>query len=66
MLEHHPTHVRRKIALLITGGVALVLVIVLILVYSRKKAEPTNDSGSNLKHFYDTIVDTGQQYFGGN
>lgn len=64
MLEHHPPHVRRKIALMITAGVAFVLVVVFILIYTHTEAPGTKEPSSRLNNFYNTILDTGQQYFG--
>lgn len=64
MLEHHPPHIRRKIALMITGGVALVLVVVFILIYTRTEAPGTTEPSSRLQNFYNTILETGQSYIG--
>ncbi len=67
MLDQHPPHIKRRIALGITVGVAVILFTLLILIYtSDKKATVDNGSGSALSNFYNTILRTGQSYFGGN
>jgi predicted PurR-regulated permease PerM len=62
-LEHHPLYIRKKIALLITVGVALALVIIFVLIYSRKQTQGTPEPSSRLNNFYNTILDSGQSYF---
>lgn len=64
--EHHPPHVRRKIALGITSLVGVALVALLIAMYSTKQAKGTSEPTSRLRNFYNTILTTGQSYFDGN
>lgn len=66
LLEQHPIHVRRKIALGITAGIGLVLVIVMIFIYTTKKSEPrkSDSAGTAFGRFYATILESTQSYFG--
>ena len=65
LLEKYPVHVRRKIALGITGGIALVLIIVMVLVYSSQKGgQKSTDAASKIGQFYATILEHTQSYFG--
>lgn len=67
LLEKYPVHVRRKIALGITGGIALVLIVVMILVYSSQKgSKKGTDAASKISQFYATIIQSAQSYFGGD
>jgi hypothetical protein len=67
LLEKYPVHVRRKIALGITGGVALVLIIVMVIVYSSQKGgQKSTDAASKISQFYATIIQSAQSYFGGD
>jgi hypothetical protein len=64
-LEHHPLHVRRKIALLITGGVAVVLLVVMIFVYTRVTTEQRdNSTTTKWGQFYATVLESAQSYVG--
>lgn len=67
LLEHKPVHVRRKLALGITIGFAVLLLAAMILVYSAPK-ETKEKSGATTKigQFYATILESAQSYFGGN
>ncbi len=66
-LEHHPIHVRKKIALGITFGVAAILIIVMILIYTLgKNNENREPSGSSFLRFYATILDNAQSFFSSN
>lgn len=60
LFERHPQHVRRSIALAITFGVALVLCIVLIVLYTRERISEDKKNSSVLKDFYTTILNRGQ------
>jgi hypothetical protein len=64
-LEHHPIHVRRKIALGITLGLALVLVVVMVLVYTTKEKEVRGPDGATTAfgRFYAMILESTQSYF---
>ncbi len=65
-LEHHPIHVRRKIALIITIGLAVILILVMIGVYTTKKKEARGPDGATTAfgRFYATILESTQSYFG--
>ncbi len=63
--EKHPHRTRQMIALGITIGVALILFVVLVIIYTKAKPKKENDSGSKIKNFYTTILESGQSYFGG-
>ena len=63
LLEKHPPHVRKKIAVLWTLGIAAVLVVVLILVYSKKKEDTPPAETSPLGDFYETISEETQSFF---
>ena len=67
LLEQKPVHVRKKLALGITIGFAIVLLAVMVLVYSAPK-EQKGSSGASTKigQFYATILENAQSYFGGN
>ena len=62
-LDQHPPHIRRKIALVCTVGLAVILLIAMIYIYTR--GTPTKDSGagSQIKEFYTTIITRAQSYF---
>lgn len=60
LLERHPPHVRRSIALAVTLGVAIVLCIVLIVLYTREPTPEDKKNSSVLKDFYTTILRRGQ------
>jgi hypothetical protein len=67
LLEKYPVHVRRKIALGITVGIALVLIGVMIIVYTGGNTEDKNDSAlSKISQFYATILENTQSYFSGS
>ena len=55
LLERHPPHVRRKIALFWTGGIAVVLVAIFVFIYTRPKEERSTKSPSKLEQFYEVI-----------
>lgn len=64
MFKNHPIHVRKKIALVITVGLAIVLVVLLVLIYSHKPAKGTTEPTSRFRTFYTTILERGQSYLG--
>jgi hypothetical protein len=66
LLEHHPIHIRKKVALGITIGVGLILVVVMILIYTSKKKEPREPGGARTSfgRFYATILESTQSFFG--
>lgn len=66
MLEQHPPHVRKKIALGITVGVGVLLVIVLIVLYTLRAVPETAENGVSFREFYATILDSAQSFFTGN
>ena len=67
LLEKYPVHVRRKIALGITGGIAVILIVVMIIVYTSQKGRPKDtDAASKIGQFYATIIQSAQSYFGGD
>jgi hypothetical protein len=60
-LDQQPARIRKMVALVITIGVAAVLLLLLVIEYSNKKNAPAaNESGSRLKNFYTTILSNGQ------
>ncbi len=67
LLEKYPVHVRRKIALAITGVIALVLIVVMIIVYTGGNSGDKNDRAmSKIGQFYATILENTQSYFSGS
>lgn len=66
LFEQHPPHVRRKIALVITSGFAVVLVALMVFIYSTREAKGAKEPASRLRTFYTTILEKGQSYFEGN
>lgn len=65
MFQHHPPHIRKKIALGITACIAVILVALMIIIYTTKRASGDKGSGSALSNFYTTILTKGEAYFGG-
>jgi hypothetical protein len=65
MLEHHPPHVRKRAVLLITGGVGVVLIAILIIIYTQRTPETGTESGVSFDDFYATISDSAQSFFNG-
>ncbi|MEK7227898.1 MAG: hypothetical protein AAB681_00910 [Patescibacteria group bacterium] len=64
LLEHKPVHVRRKLALGITVGFAVLLLVVMIVVYSApKKDKGKNGAMTKIGQFYATILENTQSYF---
>jgi len=61
--QHHSPYIRKKIALMITGGVAFTLIIIFVLIYSHKQTQGTPEPSSRLNNFYNTILESGQSYF---
>ena len=62
--DEHPHHIKRKIALMGTGIVALILIILLVLIYTSKKdVDGPNDAGKKATDFYTTIIEGAQSYF---
>lgn len=62
-LEQHPVHVRKKIALGITIGVAAVLLLVMVLIYTVGNRPKGNTADSAFLRFYATILDNAQSFF---
>jgi hypothetical protein len=62
-LHHYPPHIRKKIVLGGTVGVAVVLLVVFIVLYTHMPKEKGSGSGSQLSNFYNTILDDAQSYF---
>lgn len=64
-LEQHPPHVRKKIALVITFGVGLILVVVMFFVYKTqgKQAKGPDGATTSIGGFYATILRDTQSYF---
>ena len=62
-LEHHPIHVRKKIALGITLGIAAVLLVTMILIYTVGNRPKNSTSDSAFLRFYATILDNAQSFF---
>lgn len=56
MLERHPPHVRRKIALLVTAGIAVVLIVVLVWDATKPK-DTTVDAASKLRSLFKSMVE---------
>lgn len=65
MFEHYPPHVRKRVVLLITGGVGVVLIAILILIYTRRTSETNVETGVSFADFYATISDSAQSFFNG-
>lgn len=66
MLSDKPLHVRKRIALFWTGGIALVLIGVLVALYSLREREPLTEKKANpFGAFYKTISETTQSFFSG-
>ena len=65
MFSKHPPHIRKKIALGVTGAVGIVLLVLLVLVYRSKTEERDTAAASRLGDFYETISETTQSFFGG-
>jgi len=64
MLEQHPPHIRKKIAMIATGVLAVILLGILIVVYTGPKNKSGKDTpASKLGDFYETILKNGQAYF---
>lgn len=65
LFEQKPIHVRRKIALSITFGVALVLITVMIIVYSsdKKRAKNPSETTTAWGHFYSSMVESTRSFF---
>ncbi len=65
-LEHKPLSVRKNIALGITAGTMVLLLVVLGLIYSHPKKESSSHNGSLTKvgQFYATILENAKSYFG--
>lgn len=66
MLEQHPPHVRKKIALGITIGVGVVLIAVLIVIYTLRTTPETTENGVSFREFYATVSDSAQSFLAGN
>lgn len=66
--DNHPHHIRRKIAMLFTAGIAVILIVLLVIIYTGNTTPDsnTNDSKSKIINFYNTILTSGQSYFSGN
>ena len=67
LFEKYPPHVRKRIALISTASVGIVLLAILLVVYSSKTQENVADSGdspSQISQFYTTLLDNAQSYFG--
>lgn len=62
-LEHHPIHVRKKIALGITLGIAAVLLVTMILIYTAGNRSKNSTADSSFLRFYATILDNAQSFF---
>jgi hypothetical protein len=63
MLEHKPHHIRKKIAFTCTLVIATILVVVLVLHYTKPKALPAGEDPSPLKDFYNTLSEDPQSPF---
>lgn len=63
-LAGRPHHVRKRAALGITIGVAVVLVVLMVLIYTRPKGTGDTRAESTLGDFYNTISTTTQSYVG--
>ena len=62
--EKYPIHVRRKIALGITFGLAVVLVGLMIFIYTLPKSNKSPDTAvTKFGQFYATILSDTQSYF---
>ncbi len=62
--DHHPPHVRRKIALMSTVGIGVILLGLMVILYTKPKYRSGEDTAmSKLHSFYTTITDSAQSYF---
>ena len=67
LFEKYPPHIRKKIALISTASVGILLLGILLVVYSSKDGEKdseNSDSPSQISQFYTTLLDNAQSYFG--
>lgn len=58
-LEQRPVHVRKRLALVWTAVVGVILVVILIVVYSHPMIKD-NGSVGRLRNFYNTILQSAQ------
>ncbi len=65
--DQHPPHVRKRIALGCTMAIAIILIALMIIVYTKPKYHSGEDTAaSKLRSFYTTITDSAQSYFDTN
>lgn len=65
--DHYPPHVRKRIAIIGTVSIGVVLVVLMIILYAKPSYGAKGDKSLEKLHaFYTTIIRTGQSYFGGN
>ena len=63
-IKHYPIHIRKKIAMVCTIGVALALLILMIHIYTKPQPSKSTDAASKIGHFYATMLDDAQSHFG--
>ncbi len=64
MLDQHPPHVKKRIALGITIAVGVLLLGLLAVMYiGGKRTPPDTANPSALSNFYTTILESGQSLF---
>lgn len=65
LLEQKSVHVRKKIALVITFGIGLILIITMFFVYRSqgKEIRGTDGATTSIGGFYATILHDTQSYF---
>ncbi len=62
-LQERPPHIRRRIVLVITSGVGLILIVILVMTFLHPKKDVVSKDGSPLRDFYTTILTNTQSYF---
>ena len=64
LLQHHPIAVRKKIALMWTGGILLILIVIMVIRYN-KPARGDDVAITTITSFYTTVIEGAQSYFVG-
>jgi hypothetical protein len=65
-LEKQPTYIKKKIALIITVIVGVLLIGIMFLSIRHQKSDVSKDGATTkIGQFYTTIIKSAQSYFGG-
>lgn len=59
-----PLEKRVRTVRILTGAIALVLVLLLVLIYAGKRPETSLEQKSMIADFYATVLDGAQSFFG--